>query len=158
MTTTTFAPMSPSAAAVTRRHGRRLAGAGCLAGSVAGAVCLVVVGVLGGPGPLPAAIAALVLTLGFYGLGQLVVMRFATGDPRMLMGAALASYGARSGLLLLALGAWSTATDVPWADRLAVVSTISVAVVAWLVGEFWAFRGLRIPTFDPADDQPGATR
>lgn len=158
MTTTTFAPMSASTAAVTRQHARRLTGAGLIASTVAGAVTLVVFAVTGGPGALLASAIALALTVGFYALGQLLVMRFATGDPRMLMAVALTSFAVRSGLLLAALGTWSTRTDVAWGDRLAVVTTVSVAVVAWLVGEFWAFKGLRIPAFDPVDDTTGAGR
>lgn len=148
MMTTAIPPMSGLAARAVHERGRRLFVAGMAGGHVLGIPCVVAFALLGGSRGFASAAAALALVLFSYGVGQWVVFRFSTADPRTLFAVALISFLGRSILLGLALAGATTLVQAERLDRTALVVTAAAALVGWLVCEIVAFTRLRIPVFD----------
>lgn len=100
---------------------------------------------------LTAAVAA-VVTLTFYTIGQAVQVAVANSSPVLILLASIASYGIRVGSLGVALNWALTNPDVVGElDPVAVVGATLAVVVGWLAVEIWAFNRLRIPAFDPPE-------
>lgn len=106
-----------------------------------------------GPGSaLSAALAALAV-LAFFGLGQAVMVWVADADPQVVLLAGLGSYVFRVGLPALALILLARdPSRLAAMDRVAIAVSAIVVVLGWLAAEIWTFSRLRIPVFDPPQD------
>ena len=148
MLTTEIPPMSGLAARAVHVRGRRLFLAGMAGAHVLGLPCLVAFGLISGAVGFGSAAVALALVLFFYGVGQWLVFRFSTSDPRTLFVIALGSFMGRSLLLGAALMAASSLVDATRLDPTALVVTAAAALVGWLTCEILVWSRLRIPAFD----------
>jgi ATP synthase protein I len=133
-----------------RDRARRLLLAG-LSGAVAVSVlCVAGFALGGGSGAAATALISAATVVAFCALGQWVQVRVADSPPKIVLVAALASYTARVTVLSFVLVVFLSQRDAfPWIDAPAAVVTTVLVVHGWLLAEFWAFRKLRIPAFDP---------
>lgn len=140
--------MSGLAARAVHVRGRRLFLAGMAGAHALGVPCVVVFALVAGRTGLASASMGVALVLFFYGVGQWLVFRFSTGDPRTLFMVAIASFVGRSVLLGVALTVASPLVEAARLDRTALVVSASAALVGWLACEIAVWARLRIPVFD----------
>jgi len=137
------------------RRARQLLAGGATGGHAA---ALIVIGVLyfvRGPSAALSSTLAALAVLAFFGLGQLVQIWVADAAPQVVLTAALGSYVFRVALPAIALIALSgDPSRLAAMDRVAVAVTAIVVVLGWLTGEIWTFTRLRIPVFDPPENDP----
>lgn len=144
-----------SARSVHVHRARQLLLAGLSGGLAATVVVLVVFGLLEGSRGVFSVLLAAAVVLFFYVLGQLVMVRFADADARLLMAVALASYTFRVLVLGVVLVAFDGRRDsLPGVHPPAVFWTICAVVVGWLVVEAVVFTRLRITVFDTPYEAP----
>ena len=132
---------------------RQLLAGGALGGHAAAIIVVAVFFIARGPGSaLSAALAALAV-LAFFGLGQAVMVWVADADPQVFLLAGLGSYVFRVGLPALALILLARdPSRLAAMDRVAIAVSAIVVVLGWLAAEIWTFSRLRIPVFDPPQD------
>jgi ATP synthase protein I len=110
----------------------------------------------GRPGALGALVGAAVVVV-FSGAGLLAVRAARGAAPSVLLVVALGSFLARVILFGLALQAANAIEDLDTVlHRGATVVGVVSCVIAWMAGEIWAFRRLRVPTYD-LDDASAST-
>lgn len=77
----------------------------------------------------------------------------ADADPQVVLLAGLGSYVFRVGLPALALILLARdPSRLAAMDRVAIAVSAIVVVLGWLAAEIWTFSRLRIPVFDPPQD------
>ncbi len=148
MMTTVTPPMSGSVARAMHGRSRRLFVAGMAGAHIAGVPCLVAFGIANGAVGLASAAVAWACVLFFYGVGQWLVFRFSTADPRTLFAVALISFGVRSALLGAVLVACLELIGPGRLDDVAMVVTATASLVGWLACEIVTWGRLRIPVYD----------
>ena len=132
----------------------RLLAGGAIGGHVVLLACVLWFAVTGGrPAAVWALLAGLV-TIVFFTIGQGIQVLVAEADPKVVLGASLASFTLRAGGLG-ALLAWSVdnSARIPSLDPVAIAVTAIAVVVGWLAAEIWVFTKLRVPIYDPPSDQ-----
>ena len=99
------------------------------------------------------------MVLFFYGVGQLVMVRFADAGARTLLMVSMASYTGRVvvlGLVLLLYG--KNREDWPALTPMVVFVTTIAVVAGWLAVEIYVFSRLRIGVYDTEYEVPVDTR
>lgn len=97
------------------------------------------------------ALAALAV-LAFFGLGQAVMVWVADADPQVVLLAVVGVVRVPSGTACARVDPAGDPSRLAAMDRVAIAVSAIVAVLGWLVAEIWTFSRLRIPVFDPPQD------
>lgn len=128
---------------------RKLLIGGAVGGVAAALVSLAVMGATYGRSGLVSALLAAAMVLFFYGVGQLVMVRFADAGARTLLVVSMTSYTARIVILGLVLLAYNRNAD-RWSilAPMAIFITTMAVVAGWLIVEVLVFSRLRIGAFD----------
>ena len=128
---------------------RKLLIGGAVGGVGAALVCLAAMGATYGRSGLVSALLAAAMVLFFYGVGQLVMVRFADAGARTLLVVSMTSYTARVVILGLVLLVYNRNAD-RWSvvTPMAVFITTMAVVAGWLIVEVIVFSRLRIGAFD----------
>jgi hypothetical protein len=128
---------------------RKLLIGGAVGGVAAALVCLAAMGATYGRSGLVSALLAAAMVLFFYGVGQLVMVRFADAGARTLLVVSMTSYTARIVILGLVLLVYNRNAD-RWSmvTPMAVFITTMAVVAGWLIVEVVVFSRLRIGAFD----------
>ena len=128
---------------------RKLLLGGVVGGLAATVVSLVAMGAAYGRSGLVSALLAAAMVLFFYGVGQLVMVRFADAGARTLLVVSMTSYTARVVILGLVLLAYSRNAD-RWSmlTPMAIFITTMIVVAGWLIVEVAVFSRLRSGVFD----------
>ena len=128
---------------------RKLLIGGAVGGVAAAVISLVVMGAIYGRSGVVSALLAAVMVLFFYGVGQLVMVRFADAGARTLLVVSMTSYTARIVILGLVLLVYSRNAD-RWSmlTPMAIFLTTIAVVAGWLIVEVMVFSRLRIGAFD----------
>lgn len=136
------------------RRAQQLLLGGAAGGHLAALLVVSVFWGLGGPEAAVSAAVAAVVALVFNVIGHAVQVIVADADARVVLIAALASYTVRVTLLGLVLMLVLANSDrFSWLQPIAIIWGIVAVVFGWLVAEFWVYSRLRIPVFDPPEDQ-----
>ena len=128
---------------------RKLLLGGAVGGVAATVISLVVMGSMYGRSGVFSALLAAAMVLFFYGVGQLVMVRFADAGARTLLVVSMTSYTARIVILGLVLLVYSRNAE-RWSmlTPMAIFITTIAVVAGWLIVEVIVFSRLRIGAFD----------
>ncbi|SFD50794.1 ATP synthase protein I [Streptomyces aidingensis] len=126
--------------------------------AVAGILAAPAGAVTGGTDTALAAVAGVLVAGAFFGSGQLVLAKVAQRWPDLLMGAAMAVYVAKVGILMILT---VLLRDASFLDGRAFGAGVMAGLVAWLGGQLWS--NLRVKTAyvvpesaEPAEPPGGA--
>ncbi|MDQ3358056.1 MAG: hypothetical protein M3520_04195 [Actinomycetota bacterium] len=124
----------------------------------AGALACLVLGWIGGLSSGISAVVGVVIAIGFFASGLVVVARFVTdNNPLLFMAVGMSVY---FGQVLALFGVLLVARQVQVLDMRAAGIAMLVAVLVWQIAQMRAWRRARVPVYDlPADnrtaDHPG---
>ncbi len=127
---------------------------GAVGGHVAALLVVSVALVFWGPESGISAAVASAIALAFNVIGHAVQVIVVDADPRVVLIAAMASYTGRVTLLgLVLMLVLANAERFVWMQPIAIIWGIVAVVFGWLTAEFWVYSRLRIPVYDPPEDQ-----
>ena len=140
-------PTGPSSVHVERA--RKLLLGGAVGGVAAAVLSIGVMGATYGRSGVVSALLAAAMVLFFYGVGQLVMVRFADAGARTLLVVSMTSYTARIVILGVVLLVYSRNAE-RWSivTPMAIFITTIAVVAGWLIVEVVVFSRLRIGAFD----------
>ncbi len=137
--------MDDTPSAASSIDGLILRRAGALA-LIVGTAATVVAGLLTGTKGALGAIAATVLVLAFFSIGQVVLGNVLRNNPQMAMTVALTIYLVKIGVLFVFIILFAGTTLF---DTKVFAATVVACTIAWTIAEVWVFSRTKVLYVDP---------
>ncbi|MBM6400643.1 hypothetical protein [Phycicoccus sonneratiae] len=120
--------------------------------SVAGALAVLVLGVVRGLDSVPGSLLGLAVSVAFYASGMFLLSRLVrSASPHAFLAVAMAVYLAQVLALLVFFIVFRSAS---WVDGTALAVTALVVTLAWQAFAYRAMRTARLPVYDEPSDTP----